>query len=147
MEGRSIMDSSLQKDQDDLQRAKNGKRILVVDDVKSMRDIIKSLLEDTELYSVQTAQDGEAAISLLKQHSFDLLITDYNMPRMNGYELFKRCKTISSKLPVIFITGNNFNDGVIEKIKSQGNVECILKPFDANFLYKIVDILIRTSTT
>lgn len=147
MEGRSIMDSSLQKDQDDLQRAKNGKRILVVDDVKPTRDIIKSLLEDTELYSVQTAQDGEAAISLLKQHSFDLLITDYNMPRMNGYELFKRCKTISSKLPVIFITGNNFNDGVIEKIKSQGNVECILKPFDANFLYKIVDILIRTSTT
>ena len=141
------MDSSLQKDQDDLQRAKNGKRILVVDDVKPIRDIIKSLLEDTELYSVQTAQDGEAAIILLKQHSFDLLITDYNMPRMNGYELFKRCKTISSKLPVIFITGNNFNDGVIEKIKSQGNVECILKPFDANFLYKIVDILIRTSTT
>ena len=141
------MDSSLQKDQDDLQRAKNGKRILVVDDVKPIRDIIKSLLEDTELYSVQTAQDGEAAISLLKQHSFDLLITDYNMPRMNGYELFKRCKTISSKLPVIFITGNNFNEGVIEKIKFQGNVEYILKPFDANFLYKIVDILIRTSTT
>jgi CheY-like chemotaxis protein len=141
------MDSSLQKDQDDLQRAKNGKRILVVDDVKPIRDIIKSLLEDTELYSVQTAQDGEAAISLLKQHSFDLLITDYNMPRMNGYELFKRCKAISSKLPVIFITGNNFNEGVIEKIKFQGNVEYILKPFDANFLYKIVDILIRTSTT
>ena len=45
------------------------------------------------------------------------------------------------------ITGNNFNEGVIEKIKFQGNVEYILKPFDANFLYKIVDILIRTSTT
>ena len=123
------------------------KRILVADDEKSIRDITKSLLEDTELYSVQTAQDGEAAIHLFKQQTFDLLITDYNMPKMNGYELFKRCKTISPKLPAIFITGNYFNEGVIEKIKSQGNVECILKPFDANILFKIVDILIRTSTT
>ncbi len=123
------------------------KRILVADDEKPIRDITKSLLEDTELYSVQTAQDGEAAINLFKQQTFDLLITDYNMPKMNGYELFKRCKTISPKLPAIFITGNYFNEGVIEKIKSHGNVECILKPFDANILFKIVDILIRTSTT
>ncbi len=141
------MDSSLQKDQDDLQRAKNGKRILVVDDVKPLRDSIKSLLEYTELYSVQTAQDGEAAISLLKQHSFDLLITDYNMPRMNGYELFKRCKTISSKLPVIFITGNNLNVREIEKITSQSNVYCIYKPFNVKRLFNIVDILIRTNAT
>ncbi len=123
------------------------KRILVAGVEKPIRDITKSLLEDTELYSVQTAQDGEAAINLFKQQTFDLLITDYNMPKMNGYELFKRCKTISPKLPAIFITGNYFNEGVIEKIKSQGNVECILKPFDANILFKIVDILIRTSTT
>jgi two-component system, chemotaxis family, chemotaxis protein CheY len=140
------MDSSLQKDQDDLQRTKNGKRILVVDDEKPMRDTIKSLLEDTELYSVQTAQDGEAAISLLKQHSFDLLITDYNMPRMNGYELFQRCKTISSKLPVIFLTGNKYNAREIEKIASQSNVFCIYKPFNAKRLFHIVDILIRTNS-
>ncbi len=141
------MDSSLQKDQDDLQRAKNGKRILVVDDVKPLRDNIKSLLEVTELYSVQTAQDGEAAISLLKQHSFDLLITDYNMPKMNGYELFKRCKTISSKLPVIFITGNICNMSEIEKITSQSNVYCIYKPFNAKRLFNIVDTLIGTNAT
>ncbi len=141
------MDSSLQKDQDDLKREINGKSILVVDDEKPIRDNIKSMLEDTELYSVQTAQDGEAAINLFKQQTFNLLITDYNMPKMNGYELFQRCKTISSKLPVIFISGNIFNEGVIEKIKSQGNVECILKPFDANILFKIVDTLIRTSAT
>ncbi len=141
------MDSSLQKDQDDLRRAKNGKRILVVDDVKPLRDNIKSLLEVTELYSVQTAQDGEAAISLLKQHSFDLLITDYNMPRMNGYELFERCKTISSKLPVIFITGNKCNVSEIEKIISQSNVYCIYKPFNVKSLINIVDMLIRTNAT
>ncbi|MCR4288660.1 MAG: response regulator [Candidatus Scalindua sp.] len=141
------MDSSLQNDQDDLKKAVSKKRILVADDDESVRATIKFLLEDTGLYSVQTAQDGEAAISLLKQQTFDLLITDYNMPKMNGYELFKRCKTINSRLLVIFITGNNFNEGVIKKIKSQGNVDCIYKPFNAESLFKIVDILIRMNTT
>lgn len=147
MEGRNIMDSSLQNDQDDLKKAVNEKKILVVDDDEPVRATIKSLLEDTGLYSVQTAQDGEAAINLLKQQTFDLLITDYNMPKMNGYELFKRCRVISSKLPVLFITGNNFNEGVIEKIKLQINVDCIYKPFNAKSLFKIVDLLIRTNTT
>ena len=141
------MDSSLQNDQDDLKKAVSEKRILVVDDEEPVRATIKSLLEDAGLYSVQTAQDGEVAINLLKQQTFDLLITDYNMPKMNGYELFKRCRVISSKLPVLFITGNNFNGGVIEKINSHANVDCIYKPFNANDLFKIVDILIRMNTT
>ena len=140
------MDRSLQKGQDDLQK-KNGKRILVVDDEKSVRDSIKSLLEDTGFYSVQTAQDGEAAISVLKQQIFDLLITDYSMPKMNGYELFIRCKVISPKLPVLFVTGNNFNEGMIAKINSQGNVDCIYKPFNTEGLFKIVDVLIRANAT
>ncbi len=141
------MDSSLQKDQDGLEREKNEKRILVVDDESLIRNNIKFMLEDTELYSVQTAPDGDRAINLFKQQAFDLLITDYNMPKMNGYELFKRCKAISSKLPVVFITGTKFNEEVIEKIKLQGHVEFVFKPFDANILFKIVDILIRASIT
>ncbi|MBT3881135.1 MAG: response regulator [Candidatus Scalindua sp.] len=141
------MDSSLQNDQDDLKKAVNEKRILVVDDDEPVRVIIKSLLEDAGLYSVQTAQDGEAAINLLKQQTFDLLITDYDMPKMNGYELFKRCRVISSELPVLFITGNNFNEGVIETINSQDNVDCIYKPFNAEDLFKIVEKLIRMDAT
>ena len=141
------MDSSLQNDQDDLKKTVNEKSILVVDDDDPVRATIKLLLEDTGLYSVQTAQGGEVAINLLKQQTFDLLITDYNMPGMNGYELFKRCKVIKSKLPVLFITGNNLNEEVIEKINSQGNVDCIYKPFNAESLFNIVDILIRMNTT
>ena len=141
------MDSSLQNDQDDLKKLVKEIRILVVDDDEPVRTTIKSLLEDTGFYSVQTAQDGEAAINLLKLQTFDLLITDYNMPKMNGYELYKRCKFISSKLPVLFITGNNFNEEVIEKIKSQGNVDYIYKPFHAANLINTVKQLIRTNTT
>lgn len=111
-----------------------------------VRDTIKHLLEDTKLYSVQTVQDGETAINLLKQQSFDLLITDYNMPEMNGYELFKRCKTIRSKFPVIFMTGEKLYDGMIEEAKLQGNVYFIYKPFDVECLIKIIDISIRLNT-
>jgi len=139
------MDSSLQNDQDDIKKENYGKRILVVDDEEPIRATIKFLLEKTELYSVKTAHDGETALDLLKQQTFDLLITDYNMPRMNGYELFKRCKIISSKLPVIFVTGNNLQEGMIEKIKSQGYVDCLYKPFHATNLIKTVDILIKRS--
>ena len=141
------MDSSLQKDQDDLEGTVNEKRILVVDDDISVRSTIKSLLEDEGIYSVQTARGGETAIKLLKQQTFDLLITDYNMPKMNGYELFKNCRGISSKLPVLFITGNYFNERVLEEVNSHANVDCIYKPFDAIDLFKIIDILIRMNTT
>jgi DNA-binding NtrC family response regulator len=144
--GKYIMNNPLQNDRNDIKKTENKKRILVVDDEELIRDTLKHLLEDTKLYSVQTAQDGETAISLLKQQSFDLLITDYNMPEMNGYELFKRCKTIRPNLPVIFMTGENFYDGMIEEAKLQGNVDFIYKPFDVECLFKIVDISIRLNT-
>ena len=67
------------------------------------------------------------------------------MPRMNGYELFKRCKIISSKLPVIFVTGNYLHESLIEKVKSQGDADCIYKPFQATKLIKTVGILIKRS--
>ncbi len=139
------MDSSLQNDQDDFRKVGYGKRILVVDDEEPVRAMIKSLLENTELYSVITVHDGKTAIDLLKRQTFDLLITDYNMPRMNGYELFKKCKIIRSTLPVIFVTGNKFQKGMIEKVKSQGNVDCVYKPFLVTNLIKTVGMLIKRS--
>jgi len=141
-----IINNPLQNNWNDIKKTENKKRILVVDDEDLFRDTLKHLLEDTKLYSVQTAQDGETAINLLKQQSFDLLVTDYNMPEMNGFELFKRCRTVRSNLPVIFMTGESFYDGMIEEANSQGNVNFIYKPFDVECLIKIVDLSIRLNT-
>ena len=140
------MNNSSQNNRNDIKKAENERRILLVDDNGLFRDTIKCLLEDTKLYSVQTAQDGKTAINLLKQQTFDLLITDYNMPEMNGYELFKRCKTIRSKLPVVFMTGSMSNEAMIEKAKTEGVVGCIYKPFDISDVIKMVDISIRMNT-
>ncbi|ODS33154.1 MAG: putative two-component response regulator protein [Candidatus Scalindua rubra] len=137
------MNNSSQNNLNKIKKVKNKRRILIVDDNKMFRDTIKRLLEDTKLYYVQTAQDGKVAINLLKQHTFDLLITDYEMPEMNGYELFKKCKTIRPRLPVVFITGSRFNERMIEKAKTEGVVGCIYKPFDISDVTKMVDISIR----
>ena len=140
------MNNSSQNNLNKIKKVKNKRRILIVDDNELFRDTIKCLLEDTKLYSVQTAQDGKTAITLLKQQTFDLLITDYEMPEMNGYELFKKCKTIKPGLPVMFVTGSNSNEQMIKRAKTEGLIGCIYKPFDVECLIKIVNISIRMNT-
>lgn len=122
------------------------RKILVVDNNKEVRDLIKKILESTEHYSVQTAQDSKSAIKFLKQESIDLLITDYGMPIMNGYELFKKCITIKPNLLVMFMMEDRSNMSMVEKAKEQGIVSQIYKPFDKEDVIKMVNILFRISS-
>lgn len=116
----------------------NNKKILVVDDDKMIRDIIKRILEDTNLCSVQTAENGKDAVCIIKQKTFDLIITDYNMPLMNGLELFEQCKAIKPKIPFIFVTGYPSKASIIEKVKKKGLVGCICKPFNLDEVVNMV---------
>jgi CheY-like chemotaxis protein len=140
------MNDSLDINLNETKRTENKKRILFADDNKLFRDTIKHLLENTKLFSVRTAQDGKEAINLLKKQDFDLLVTDYEMPKMDGYELFKKCKTVNSRLPVIFMTGSKFNEGMIEKAKTQGLVSCIYKPFNIEDIIKMIDVAFSSTS-
>ena len=80
------------------------KRILVVDDQESMRSMLTDLL-DMMGHQTCTASGGAEALERLSAGSIDLVITDLNMPEMDGMELTKRIKTASPDLPVIVITG------------------------------------------
>lgn len=124
----------------------NNKKILVVDDDEGIRDIIKLALKNTNLCSVQTAENGKDAVCIIKQKTFDLIITDYNMPLMNGLELFEQCKAMKPEIPFIFVTGCPSGASIIGKVKKEGIVGCICKPFD---LYEVVNMvtnaLYRTS--
>ena len=137
------MSEHLQRDMSKTRRVEYKKKILIVDDKKEVADSIKRFLEYTELYSVQTIQDGEAAINLLNQKNFNLLITDYDMPEMNGYELFKKCRAIEPELPVVFMTGDMANDRMIENAKKEGFVGHIHKPFDIKEMIMLVGKLSR----
>lgn len=80
-------------------------KILLVEDDDNIRDILCEILKD-EGYVVTPAVDGQEATEILQKKSFDLLISDFRMPRMNGAELLEWCRVHKLHFPVIFITAN-----------------------------------------
>ncbi len=80
-------------------------KILIVDDEPAIREIFVDFLTG-EGFACRDAGDGIEAIEILKKEKFDLLITDFRMPKMNGAELLQWCRQNEIHFPVIFITGN-----------------------------------------
>ena len=80
------------------------RRILVVDDQESMRSLLKDMLEVIG-YDVTLAEGGEEALRLMESNRFDLVLTDLNMPGMDGTALLRTIKTTNAELPVVIITG------------------------------------------
>jgi DNA-binding NtrC family response regulator len=80
------------------------RRILVVDDQESMRSLLKDMLEVIG-YDVTLAEGGEEALHLMESNQFDLVLTDLNMPGMDGTALLRAIKSTRAELPVVIITG------------------------------------------
>ncbi|MFH1220648.1 MAG: response regulator [Candidatus Eisenbacteria bacterium] len=80
------------------------RRILVVDDQESMRSLLKDMLEVIG-YEVALAEGGEEALRLMQASQFDLVLTDLNMPGMDGTALLRAIKANKAELPVVIITG------------------------------------------
>ena len=90
------------------QNSEERLRILIVDDDLSMRKILYRILENGG-YDVLSASSGMEALAIFRKSSppVDLLITDYNMPGMNGLELGRECSALNAALPVLYISGNH----------------------------------------
>jgi DNA-binding NtrC family response regulator len=101
--------------------------ILVVDDESVIREGLTRILEGGA-YAVETAKNGHAAIELLQQKEFDLIITDLKMPGMSGFEVLNAVKILQPDTPVIMITGFATVETAVEAMKS-GTVDYIVKPF------------------
>ncbi len=112
------------------------KKIMVVDDKESVTIILKQMLEQGG-YSVEVANDGEKALEALKNGHFDMLITDINMPVMNGVELLNKTKEAFPRMPVIFITAYGKDKIIIDAIKV-GLSDFIEKPFRMEDILKTV---------
>lgn len=110
-------------------------KILVVDDHESMRRIVKQALNDLGFPNVKLADDGATALPMLKSDHFDFLVSDWNMPRMQGIDLLKavRADENLSDLPVLMITAEAKKEQIIEAAKSGVNDYCI-KPFNRETL-------------
>lgn len=110
-------------------------KILIVDDFSTMRRIIKNLLRDLGYNNTSEADDGLTALPMLQSSNFDLLITDWNMPGMQGIDLLRavRADTRLSTLPVMMVTAEQKREQIIEAAKAGVN-GYIVKPFTAQTL-------------
>lgn len=110
-------------------------KILVVDDFKTMRKIIKNILTQLGFKNIIEADDGTTALELLKKQKVDLIISDWNMPKMNGLELLKSVRSDDNLKDIRFImvTAEAQKESVIEAIKHGVN-QYVVKPFTPEIL-------------
>lgn len=107
-----------------------NKKILIVDDFATMRKLLMSMLTKLGFKQVTEAESAPMAWDLLQKDHFDLVISDYNMPEMNGMELLSQVRQHSAlaKLPFILLTAEDDADLIIESKKHHVNAY-ILKPY------------------
>ncbi|MGL4613239.1 MAG: chemotaxis response regulator CheY [Shewanella sp.] len=107
-------------------------KILIVDDFSTMRRIIKNLLRDLGFNNTQEADDGSTALPMLQKGGFDFVVTDWNMPGMQGIDLLKAIRADDSlkHLPVLMVTAEAKREQIIAAAQAGVN-GYVVKPFTA----------------
>ncbi|MCP3851132.1 MAG: response regulator [Gammaproteobacteria bacterium] len=115
-------------------------KILIVDDFSTMRRIIKNLLRDLGFTNTVEADDGNTALPILNAGGIDFLVTDWNMPGMQGIDLLKHVRADDklSTLPVLMVTAEQKREQIIEAAQAGVN-GYIVKPFTAATLKEKID--------
>jgi len=108
------------------------KRILIVDDEETIRTLLFKALKFFG-YEIDTVENGMEAVKRIASKTYDLIITDYRMPKMNGLELIQRIKILNPTIPVLVVT----SDGPECELLKSGALACIKKPFNILELQKI----------
>jgi len=107
-------------------------KFLVVDDFSTMRRIIRNLLKELGYTNVDEAEDGVMALSKLRNEQFDFVVSDWNMPNMDGLTMLKaiRADPALSKLPVLMVTAEAKKENIIAAAQA-GASGYVVKPFTA----------------
>lgn len=115
-------------------------KILVVDDFSTMRRIIKNLLKDLGFSNIQEADDGNTALPMLQQGQFDFVVTDWNMPGMQGIDLLRAIRADDSlkHLPVLMVTAEAKKEQIVAAAQAGVN-GYVVKPFTAATLKEKLD--------
>ncbi len=115
-------------------------KILVVDDFATMRRIVKNILRQIGFDNVEEAEDGEQAYAKLKSGNFKFVVSDWNMPNLDGLGLLKKIRGDANlkDLPVLMVTAEAEKEKVVEAIKA-GVSSYVVKPFTAEVLKEKMD--------
>ena len=107
-------------------------RFLVVDDFSTMRRIVRNLLKELGYFNVDEAEDGAMALSKLRHEEFDFVISDWNMPNMDGLTMLHamRADEKLAKIPVLMVTAEAKKENIIAAAHAGAN-GYVVKPFTA----------------
>ncbi len=114
------------------------KHILIVDDSASIRQMVEVTLKSAN-YTVTAAQDGQVAFDLCKRNQYDFVLTDQNMPKMDGVTLIKSLRTLANyrSTPIVVLTTESGTD-MKDKGRAAGATGWMVKPFDPAKLLQLV---------
>lgn len=120
-------------------------RFLIVDDNAPMREIIRKVLHELGYEHVQEANDGASALPMLESMPFDMLITDWNMPKLPGIELVRSVRAVPklARLPVIMVTAEVKREQIIAATQAGVN-GYIIKPFTPHTLAEKIRKILPT---
>ncbi|HCY17571.1 MAG: two-component system response regulator [Curvibacter sp. GWA2_64_110] len=124
----------------------NPLRFLVVDDFSTMRRIVRNLLKESGFSEADEAEDGVVALQKLRNSNFDFVVSDINMPNMNGFQLLAEIKKDEKlkHIPVLMVTAEARKEDIVLAAQ-QGAAGYIVKPFTkATLEDKLIHILKKT---
>lgn len=115
-------------------------KFLVVDDFSTMRRIVRNLLKELGFTNVEEAEDGAVALSKLREGGFEFVVSDWNMPNMDGLTLLQNVRADAElkTLPFLMITAEAKKENIAAAVQA-GASSCIAKPFTAATLQEKLD--------
>ena len=124
-------------------------KFLIVDDFSTMRRIVRGLLKEIGYNNADEAEDGSVALNLLQRSKYDFVVSDINMPVMNGFELLAAVKADDNlkHLPVLMVTAEARKEDIVRAAK-EGAAGYIVKPFTkATLEEKVQKIMQKLAAT
>ena len=124
-------------------------KFLIVDDFSTMRRIVRGLLKEIGYTNAEEAEDGAVALNMLKNAKFDFVVSDINMPNMNGFDLLAAIKKDDAlkHLPVLMVTAEARKEDIV-RAAQDGAAGYIVKPFTkATLEEKVAKIMQKLATT
>jgi two-component system chemotaxis response regulator CheY len=119
-------------------------KIMVVDDMSTMRRIVKNVLKQLGFTNIEEAENGKDAFEKIKQGGFGFVVSDWNMPVMTGIELLRaiRADEALKALPVLLVTAEAQKENIIEAVQA-GVSNYIVKPFTAEQIQEKINKIFK----
>lgn len=120
-------------------------KVLLVDDSRSARNFMRRVLENIGIQQFTEAENGKQAVEIIQQQYFDLVVTDYNMPEMDGRELTEYIRTQSwqSTVPILMVSSES-NQSRLAAVEQAGVSGVCDKPFEPAMVKRLLEKMLRT---